>query len=85
MVLLESVLVNEDAVIVWGDSPVLRMIILVGEVLLVVREEGIELQALLEVLNCFQASDLLQEIKISIHVDACSDQSVPVDALQFHV
>lgn len=47
-----------------------------------VSEECVELDALLEVLDGLHASDLLQEVEITIHVDASTDQSVPVDALK---
>merc|ERR1719498_944665 len=81
----QSVLVNKDGVIVWADSPVLGMVVLIWEVLLVVGEEAIKLNALLEVLNSFEASNMLEEIEISEHIDASSDKSVPVDALEFDV
>ena len=48
-------------------------------------EEGVELHALLEVLNSFCAPDLLKEIEVTINVDAGADKSVPVDALQLDV
>ena len=57
------------------------MIILVWEVFLVVGEEVIKLKALLEILYGFEASDLLEEVEISINVDACSDKSMPVNTL----
>ena len=69
----------------WADSPVFRVIILISIILLVVGEESIELDALLEVLDGFEASDMLEEIEISEHVDACSDESVPVDTLEFDI
>ena len=76
-----SILFNEDTVVVWGDSPVLRMVILVWEVFLVVREETIKLYALLEVLNSLDASNVLKKIEVAIAVDASSDKSMPVNAL----
>ena len=48
-------------------------------------EEGVELNALLEILDGFHASDLLQEIEVTVHIDACTDESVPVDALNSDV
>ena len=48
-------------------------------------EESIELDALLEVLRRLQASDVLEEVEVSICIDACFDHSVPVDALQLDV
>lgn len=50
-----------------------------------VSEEGIKLDALLEVLDGLHASDLLQEIEVAINIDASADQSVPVDALESDV
>ena len=76
---------NEDAVVVWGDSPVLRMVILVWEVFLVVCEETIKLYALLEVLNSLDASNVLKKIEVAIAVDASSDKSMPVNALELDV
>lgn len=76
-----SVLLDKDAVIMWRNSPVFRVVILVWIVFLVVGEESIELYALLEILNSLEASDVLEEIEVSVNVDASSDESVPVDAL----
>lgn len=50
-----------------------------------VGEERVQLQTLSEVLDGFDAAQVLEEIKITIYVDASSDESVPVDALQFQV
>ena len=82
---LPSVLLDEDTVVVWADSPVLTVVVLISIVFLVVGEEPIELNALLEVLDSLHASDVLQEIKVSVNVDASSDKSVPVNALQLKV
>ena len=68
-----------------GNSPVLAVIVLLREVFLVVSEESIELNALLEVFYSLHASDLLQEIEVSVYVNTGSDQSVPVDALNLNV
>ena len=78
-------MVNKDAVVVRADSPVLGVVIFIGVVLLVIGEESIELDALLEVLNGLEASHVLKEIKIAVHIDASSDEPVPVDALEFDV
>lgn len=78
-------MLDEDAVVMWGNSPVLRVIILIGVVLLVISEESIELYALLEILNSLEASDVLKEIEISVNIDAGSDKSMPVDTLQLDV
>jgi hypothetical protein len=77
-----SLRVHEHVVVVRGDSPVLAVVVFLWEIFLVVSEECVELDALLEVLDGFHASDLLQEVEITIHVDASADQSVPVDALE---
>ena len=76
---------DEDAVVVWADSPVLAVIVLISVVFLVVSEESIELNALLEVLDGLHASDVLEEIEVSVDVDASSDKSVPVDTLELQV
>ena len=80
-----SVLLDKDAVVVWGNSPVLRVIVLVWVVFLVVGEEIVKLYALFEILDGFEASNVLEEVEISIDVDASSDESMPVDALQLNV
>ena len=74
-------MVNINAVIVWRYSPVLIMVIFIGEVLLMVSEESIELDALFEVFNCFETSDMLQKFKVTIHIDTCTDQTVPMHTL----
>jgi hypothetical protein len=51
----------------------------------VVSEESVELNALLEVLDGFHASNVLQEVEVSERVDASTDESVPVDALDSDV
>ena len=66
---------DEDTVVVWADSPVLTVVVLVSIVFLVVGEEPVELNALLEVLDSLHASDVLQEIEVSMNVDASSDKS----------
>ncbi len=61
------------------------MIVLIWVVFLVIGEEGIELEALFEVLDSFHATDLLEEVEVAVDVDAGPDQAVPVDALQLDV
>ena len=61
------------------------MVVLLREVLLVVSEERIELDALFEVLYGFEAADVLEEVKIAVGVHAGADESVPVDTLQLNV
>ena len=78
-------MLNEDAVVVRADSPVLGVIILVWIVFLVVSEETIQLYALLEVLDGLHASDVLEEIEITVNVNAGSDKSVPVNTLQLKI
>jgi len=51
----------------------------------VVGEVGVELDALLEVLDAFEAADVLEEVEVAEGVDAGADQAVPVHALQLDV
>ena len=60
-------------------------VVLVGVVFLMVGKEIIELDALSEVLVCFHASDVLEEIEVAMHINASSDKSVPVNALQLKI
>ena len=80
-----SVSVDKDIVVVRGDPPVLTVVILLGEVFLMIGEEPVQLDALLEVLSRLEASNILEEIKVAVCVDARLDHSVPVDALQLDV
>ena len=48
-------------------------------------EESVQLDALLEVLGRFQASNVLEEVEIAVCVYAGLDHPVPVDALQLDV
>ena len=50
-----------------------------------ISEEGIQLHALLEVFYSFSASDLLKEIKVTIDVNASSNESMPVNTLELDV
>lgn len=77
--------IHEDVVVVWGNSPVVVVVVLVGVVLLVVGEEGVQHEALLEVFHGLEATDVVKHVKVAVGVDATSDESVPVDALQFQV
>ncbi len=61
------------------------MVIFLREVFLVVGEEGIELNALFEVLDSLHASNLFEEVEVSVDIDAGPDESVPVDALELDV
>ena len=61
------------------------MHVLVRVVLLVVGEEGVELEALLEVLGGLKAANVLEHIEVTVGVGACLDETVPVDALQTNV
>ena len=76
---------DEDVVVVGRHSPVLGVIVLLGVVFLVVSEERVELEALLEVLDGFEASDVLEEVEVTVSVNTSTDESVPVDALKLHV
>ena len=66
-------------------SPVLAVVVIVWIVLLVVGEEGVELDALLEVLGGLEAADVLEHVKVAVSVDASFDQTVEVDALETDV
>ena len=61
------------------------MIVFVGVVLLMVGEEGVELEALLEVLGGLKAADVLEHVEVAVGVSACLNETVPVDALQADV
>lgn len=50
-----------------------------------ISEESIKLNALFEVLHCFHASDLLQEIEVAIYINACSDKSMPMYTLNLNI
>ena len=76
-----SILLNEYAVVVWANSPVFRVVVLIRIVFLVVGEESIELHALLEVFDGFHASDVLEEIEVTMDINASSDESMPMNAL----
>ena len=80
-----SVLLNEDGVIVRRDSPVLRVIVFIWVILLVISKESIELDALFEIFDSFKASDVFEVLEITEGVNAGSDESMPVDALELHV
>jgi hypothetical protein len=77
-----SLRVKEDVVVVGGNSPVLAVVVFLWEIFLVVSEESVQLDALLEVLDSLHASNLLQEVEVAVDVDACTDETVPVDALE---
>ena len=51
--------IDKDGVVMGRYSPVVIVEVLIGVVLLVVGKERVELQALLEVLGGFQASNVL--------------------------
>ena len=50
-----------------------------------VSEDGVEAEALWDVLGCLEATDVLHEVEVAISVDASADHSVPVDALELDV
>ena len=50
-----------------------------------ISKERIQVQALLEVLNGFHASQVLEEIEVAVDVNAGPDESVPMDALELQV
>ena len=80
-----SLLVNEDVVVVWGHSPVFVVIVLLGIVFLVLREECIKRHALLEVLCRLETLDVFQELEVSVSINTGSNDSLPVNALQLDV
>ena len=82
---INSLRVQKHIVVVGGYSPVLAVIVLVREVLLVISEEGVQLETLLKVLNSFEATNVLEEVEVAVSVDAGTDESVPVNALQLDV
>ena len=67
------------------NSPVLVVVVFLRVVFLVIGEETVELDALLEVLRCLEALDILEEFEVAVGVDASSDESMPVDTLQLNV
>jgi hypothetical protein len=83
--LARSIGIYEHVVVVRRHSPVLTVVVLVREVLLVVSKEGVELDALFEVLNSLEAADVLEEVEVAVCVHAGTDESVPVDALELDV
>ena len=80
-----SIGIYEHVVVVRRHSPVLTVVVLVREVLLVVSKEGVELDALFEVLDSLKAADVLEEVEVAVCVHAGTDESVPVDALELDV
>ena len=80
-----SVRVHKDVVVVGRHSPILAVIVLVREVLFVVGKELVELEALFEVLNRLETTDVLEEVEVAVSIDAGADESVPVDALELDV
>ena len=77
--------VSENRVVVRTDLPVLAGVVLLWVVLFVVGKEGVERDTLLEVLDSLGAPDVLKELKVSEHVHASVQQSVPVHALKLQV
>ena len=61
------------------------MVVFLRVVFLVLGEECIQRYALLEVLCCLKTLDILQEFEVPISVHACSNYSLPVDALQLDI
>ena len=77
--------INKDTVVVGGNSPVLTVVIFIWIVLLVVGEEIVEGKTLSEVLHGLKASDVVQHVEVAVGVDAASDKSVPMDALELDI
>ena len=80
-----SLLVNEDVVVVRGHPPVFVVIVLLRIVFLVLGEECIQRHTLLEVLCRLKALDVFQELEVSVSINTGSNDSLPVDALQLDV
>ena len=80
-----SLLVNEDVVVVRGHPPVFVVIVLLRIVFLVLSEESIQRHTLLEVLCRLKALDVFQELEVSVSINTGSNDSLPVDALQLDV
>ena len=80
-----SLLANEDVVVVGGHPPVFVVIVLLGIVFLVLGEESIQRHTLLEVLCRLEALDVFQELEVSVSINTGSNDSLPVDALQLDV
>ena len=80
-----SLLVNEDVVVVRGHPPVFVVIVLLRIVFLVLGEECIQRHTLLEVLCRLEALDVFQELEVSVSINTGSNDSLPVDALQLDV
>ena len=82
---VDSLRLNIHVIVMGGHSPVLAVIVLVRVVLLVVCKEGVELEALFEVLGGLEAANVLQHIEVTISVNASLDEAMPVDALKTNV
>jgi len=61
------------------------VVVFLWEILLVISEESVQLDALFEVLRRFQAPDVFKEVEIAIRVNTGANHAVPVDALQLDV
>jgi len=71
--LADSIGIYENVIVVRRHSPVLTVVVLVREVLLVVSEERIELNALFEVLDGLEAADVLEEVEVAVCVHTGAD------------
>lgn len=80
-----SLSIHEDVVVVGRHAPVFVLVVLVWEVLLVVGEERVELDALLEVLDSLETPDILEHVEVAKGIHASTDETVPVDALELDV
>ena len=72
-------------VVVRRNSPVLIGHVLLRVVFLVESEEGVEVDALLEVVDGLKTADVLHEVEVAERVHASADHPVPVHALQLDV
>ena len=80
-----SLLVYEYVVVMRRHPPVLVVVVFLRVVFLVLGEECIQRYTLLEVLCCLKTLDIFQEFEVPISVHACSNYSLPVDALQLDI
>ena len=69
----------------WAHSPVLISIVFIWIILFVIGKEGIKSKALLEIFGGLDASNVLEEVKVTMNINASSNKSLPVNALQLQI
>lgn len=80
-----SIWIHEHIIVVRRNSPVLTVIVFLREIFLVICKEGVQLNALFEILNGFCASNLFKEIEVAVYIDTGSDKSMPMHTLNLDV